>query len=158
MTCPYYKWRSNFFGGDYYCMKKDSEVNDDVYKRYCRDYSYSDCPIYKGSSSSSSCYLTTACMVSKGRDDKCYELQTLRSFRDSYMKASPEGKRLVEEYYSIAPKIVSEINKSESRFEIYDDLYEKVIKRCVSFIEEGRFEETKDLYCKMVNGLQEKFL
>lgn len=157
MTCPYYKWRSNFFGGDYYCTKKESEVNDDIYKRYCRDYSYSDCPIYKGSSDSGGCYLTTACVVSKGLPDDCHELETLRKFRDSYLKPTEEGAKLVEEYYALAPRIVSRINESKERKTVYDGLYEKVIAPCVALIEQGCYEETKDLYCKMVLTLQEKY-
>ena len=42
MSCPFYKYIDG-----YYCYKKHGEINEDVYSRYCRDYSYSDCPIYK---------------------------------------------------------------------------------------------------------------
>lgn len=41
---------------------------------------------------------------------KRYELQTLRTFRDTWMKGSKEGQKSIETYYDTAPKIVSAIN------------------------------------------------
>lgn len=159
MTCSFYKWKSSLFGGDYYCMKKEDEVNTDIYNKYCRDYNYSNCPIYRGNdSSSSSCYLTTACMVARGRGDNCYELETLRTFRDSFLKKTEDGRKLVEEYYDVAPKIVSGINDSENRSQIYENIYNKVIEPCISLIESGHFDETVDLYRKMVLKLKEEFI
>ena len=42
MACPYYKYDHG-----YACIKLGDNVNETIYCRYCRDYSYSDCPVYK---------------------------------------------------------------------------------------------------------------
>ena len=52
MSCSYYTFRQ----GDYYCTKKSDYVNEDVYYKYCRNWDYSDCPVYKGDTSGG-CYL-----------------------------------------------------------------------------------------------------
>ena len=59
MSCEYYKFQDGLFGGDYYCIKKEETVSSDIYYKYCRDYNYDACPIYKMSSNSSSCFITT---------------------------------------------------------------------------------------------------
>ena len=107
MSCPYYTFRSN----DYYCTKNEDYVNSDVYYKYCRKYDYDDCPIYKGDSSSGGCYLTSACVEARGLPDDCMELQTLRDFRDNWLKQQPCGQDEVAEYYATAPRIVDKINK-----------------------------------------------
>ena len=117
VSCSYYTFRQ----GDYYCNKKGDYVNEDVYWKYCRNYDYSDCPIYKGDTSGG-CYLTSACMYAKGLSDDCYELQTLRNYRDGWLKLSEEGKQFVEQYYSIAPKIVSAINETKDSKSVYEML------------------------------------
>lgn len=108
MSCSYYTFRQ----GDYYCTKKSDYVNEDVYYKYCRNWDYSDCPVYKGDTSGG-CYLTSACMYSKGLPDDCYELETLRNFRDTWLKNSEEGREIIKEYYEVAPKIVSAINETK---------------------------------------------
>ncbi len=42
MSCPFYTWNS-----DYYCIKKKERCPDEIYYKYCRNYDYTDCPIYK---------------------------------------------------------------------------------------------------------------
>lgn len=141
MSCSYYTFRQN----DFYCTKKGDYVNSDTYYKYCRNYDYDDCPIYK-SDSSGGCYLTSACMYSKGLEDNCHELTTLRKFRDSWLKNSENGKDLIDTYYLIAPKIVSEINKTKDSKSVYEMIYDKMVKPCVELIENNKFDEALDLY------------
>ena len=75
MGCSFYEFRSGLFGGDYYCIKKGEAVSSDIYYKYCRNYSYGDCPIYK-SSSSSSCFITTIV---------CNILEKNKKVEDSYL-------------------------------------------------------------------------
>lgn len=56
------------------------------------------------------CFLTTATVGAIGLSDNCWELQALRSFRDDVLKQTPKGRRLVEDYYTIAPDIVGIVN------------------------------------------------
>jgi hypothetical protein len=140
-----------------FCLKKNDYVNSDVYDRYCRSYSYDECPIYKGSSSSSSCYLTSACVYANGLPDDCYELETLRRFRDGWLAIQEGGKELIQRYYIVAPKIVSAINELTDRKEIYNRIYETMVLPCVKLIEEGKNEETMQLYRKITEELESEY-
>ncbi|MEM9157547.1 MAG: CFI-box-CTERM domain-containing protein [Verrucomicrobiota bacterium] len=64
-----------------------------------------------GSYAPISCYLTTATVHTIGLADDCWELQTLRKFRDTRLAATESGKATIAEYYQIAPEIVSKINR-----------------------------------------------
>lgn len=152
MSCSYYTFRQ----GDYYCIKKSDYVNEDVYYKYCRNWDYSDCPIYKGDTSGG-CYLTSACMYAKGLPDDCYELETLRNFRDTWLKNSEEGMAIIKEYYEVAPKIVSAINETKESKKVYDMLYEEMVQPCVKFIEQKKYKETVHLYRSMTMQLKEKY-
>jgi hypothetical protein len=60
-----------------------------------------------------------------GFDDNCFELMTLRSFRDSYvMTRYPDA---VKRYYAVAPKIVEAIEKLSEKSEIYADVYDDMV-------------------------------
>ena len=160
MSCSYYenKGGSGFFGGfEPYCHKKGDYVNSDVYDKYCKSYSYDECPIYRGSASSGGCYLTSACMVSKCLPDDCYELETLRNYRDTWLKSTEEGLAVIAEYYAIAPKIVEAIDKREDSNSIYDMLYEQMVLPCVKFIEEKKYQETLELYRSLTLKLREEY-
>ena len=100
------------------------------------------------------CYLTTACVEYKGLADDCRELETLRRFRDTYMLTNEEGKALVKEYYEVAPSIVTAINKRNDKAEIYDLIYDAVLK-CVDMIENEKYAETQNLYIEMVKKVHD---
>ena len=99
-----------------------------------------------GSSNSSGCYLTTACVVSRGLPDDCIELQTLRSFRDSYLASLPNGHAEIDQYYQIAPAIVANIDKQSNREEIWNQVYAELIEPCVRMIHANENESAHQLY------------
>lgn len=142
MSCSYYTFKNN----DYYCCKKQDYVNSDVYYKYCRNYDYDECPIYKGDTSSGGCYLTSACVEARGLPDDCMELTVLREFRDNWLKNQPGGLAEVAEYYATAPKIVEKINARTDAKDIWNGLYEKLVIPCVKFIEEGEMEKAHAMY------------
>lgn len=98
----------------------------------------------------SGCFITSACVESKGLHDNCMELEILRSFRDGYVLALTDGKRLIHEYYSEAPKIVNRINQDTRRKEIYNWLYVELIQKSIESIKEGdnhaAFENYKAIF------------
>ncbi len=108
------------------------------------------------SSGSSGCFLTSACVEYLGKDDDCAELTALRKFRDSYMKSTEEGKKLVEEYYSVAPKIVESINASGKKDEYYKYI-NKVVDSCVKLIDLKEYERVLNEYKFMVLNLKKEF-
>lgn len=153
MGCSYYQFKNS----DFYCLKKNDYVNSDAYYKYCRGYSYSDCPIYKNASSSGGCYLTSACVYSKGLPDNCVELQTLRNYRDHWLRLQPDGEYLISEYYKIAPKIVSAINSQKDKISIYTYIYETMIEPCVKFINNSQMQDALNLYKQKTLELQETY-
>lgn len=152
MGCPYYWWNNH-----YACRKSGKDVNEDTYDKYCKDYGYSDCPIYKGNDTSG-CFLTSACVEARGLPDNCYELTVLRAFRDGYMRQTESGQADICEYYHTAPAIVEKINQSPNAREIFDQIYESLVLPCVKLIEAEKGEKAHELYRGYVKKLQVQFL
>ncbi|MDR1227529.1 MAG: hypothetical protein LBK55_00670 [Azoarcus sp.] len=57
------------------------------------------------------CYLTTAAVGAVGLADDCWELQTLRRFRDTVLQRTAVGRRLASRYYRFAPRLVAAISR-----------------------------------------------
>lgn len=179
--CIYYR-----YDGGYTCRLKKlktgySSIDSDTVHRYCWDYQYEDCQMYKNrdeswedwngdksrsdwngsdskkddnSSDSGGCFLTSACVVAKGLPDDCRELTALRSFRDGYMRSTEQGRADILEYYSIAPIIVERIKRSGNCVREFERIYQELVLPCVSFIEEGRNEEAYSKYKNYTKALQ----
>ena len=104
------------------------------------------------------CYITTAVCRSLGRPDDCYELNTLRDYRDSYLLSTDEGREIVQEYYNIAPTIVKRIDKKAEADEIYENIWKTYLSPCITMIENGENEKCRDLYSSMVRKLEARYL
>ena len=114
--------------------------------------------IKKGFRRSVFCYITTAVCRSLGRPDDCYELNTLRDYRDSYLLSTDEGRKIVQEYYNIAPTIVKRIDKKAEADEIYENIWKTYLSPCITMIENGENEKCRDLYSSMVRKLEARYL
>lgn len=152
MSCPYY-----WYNHHYACRKTGKDVNEDTYYKYCRNYDYGDCPIYKGNNTSG-CFLTSACVEAKGLPDDCHELTVLRSFRDGYMRATSAGVADICEYYHIAPAIVEKIKALPNAKEIFDRIYLELVLPCVEMIESGKNEEAYAAYKNYTRKLQAQYI
>jgi len=104
------------------------------------------------------CFITTATCLSLGKGDNCYELQSFRKFRDSWLRSEKDGEELIENYYRIAPHIVKNINKIPGKKSIYKNIWQNYLSECLSAIEAGNYKETEEIYRKMVEKLKEIFL
>ncbi len=104
------------------------------------------------------CYITTAVCQYQGKPDDCYELETLRGYRDSYLMKSEEGRALVAEYYEIAPRLVMTMKMFPEEECLYQDIYRDYLVPCICFIENERYEDCKEMYMHMVLGLKERFV
>lgn len=109
-------------------------------------------------SKSDGCFITTAVCDSFHKPDNCYELTIFRDFRDNWLQKQPDGQQLIARYYAIAPKIVENISKSTNADKIYLNIWNKYLKPCLSYIEQGRNEQCKSIYMQMVNDLYKKFM
>ncbi|MFV0364458.1 MAG: CFI-box-CTERM domain-containing protein [Suipraeoptans sp.] len=102
------------------------------------------------------CFITTAVCEGLGKADDCYELNTLREYRDNYLMSIEEGHNIIEEYYDIAPAIVMMMNM-ENNNELYSDLYRGYIKPCIKDIEMQDNENCKLKYINMVESLKSRY-
>ena len=144
------------------CKEFEFEGNDKKgycrrYRQYfwdndsCRHYDEDDSRLSGGGGTT--CFLTTACCQYKNLPDDCYELTTLRNFRDAYLKKTEEGKALVEEYYKIAPPIVEKIMANANKEDILESIYAEVCK-IIALIETEMYEQSIEAYKAMVLRVQ----
>ncbi len=111
---------------------------------------------YYSKPSSGFCYITTACVESMNLSDNCYELQTLRNFRDNFILKKENGVKLIEEYYINAPRILKSINDQPNPSEIYRTIFFK-IKEAVNLIDNHELDKAFDLYCEITIKLNKKY-
>ena len=99
------------------------------------------------------CYITTAVCEYFGKPDDCYELQVLRTFRDTYMRSLPNGEELIAQYYETAPAILDRMRELPHYQDVLRALYFDVISPCVKSIEIGDYKNALDRYVGMVRTL-----
>ena len=116
---------------------------------------YTDSP--SSGKSDSGCFLTTACIKAKGLPDDCRELQTLRAYRDGYLKKRADGMADISEYYAIAPRIVESIDALPDAKEQWTALYERLVLPCVELIRSGENEQAYRLYKDTTLALKKKY-
>lgn len=108
--------------------------------------------------SKSSCYLTTACVVAADLPDNCYELETLRSFRDGWLTSQPFGSQAIKEYYSFAPKVVEAIDKSADRACVYKNMFKDLVQKSIAKIEQKDYQGAYETYRDYALELKKKYL
>lgn len=101
----------------------------------------------------SGCYITTAVCCYYNKPDDCYELTAFRNFRDNWLLNQSDGKDLIKKYYETAPIIVEKINKQINEAEIYINLNNTYLLKCLNFIENNENEKCKETYIDMMNYL-----
>ncbi len=104
----------------------------------------------------SNCFITTACVKYYGLKDDCYELKTLRHFRDTYLSKSDKGKRMVSKYYQIAPAIVKCLEADNQKAIIFGKIFLQIKLACKA-IELQDFERATAIYKSAVAALYYKF-
>ena len=81
--------------------------------------------------------------------DDCFELKTLRKFRDEYLLRTDRGLALVDDYYRMAPAICEKISaRADSAF-IYDYLYSELVLGTINLIQRN----DQDLACRHYQGV-----
>ncbi|MBI2928070.1 MAG: hypothetical protein HYY24_20545 [Verrucomicrobia bacterium] len=109
------------------------------------------------SSSSGGCFLTTACLEHAHLPDDCQELQTMRRFRDEYIRGLPDGATLLEDYYRVAPRIVQRIKSQADPDEAFGHLL-VALRQAVALVEAGHKPEALDVCTREFTKLKEKYL
>ena len=103
---------------------------------------------------SADCFLTTAVVERRGEADDGATLTALREFRDRYMMGTPEGRRLVADYYRTAPKIVASIPQEHPDWEWIAGRIDKAVQA----IGAGADERALTIYTGMVGRLAARWL
>jgi hypothetical protein len=103
------------------------------------------------------CYLTSACLAARELQDDCEELMVLRRFRDGWLRTSPIGTGLINEYYRTAPRILERIESRPDARKVLANLY-GTVALCVGLIRNGQNEEALDTYLRMYQGLVGEYL
>jgi len=103
------------------------------------------------------CFLTSACVHSKGLPDDCEELSSLRSLRDDYMMHYDEGRRLIEAYYSDGPTVVKAINSCSNKDIIYNYIYDHMVKPTVNLTRQKKYPEAVSYYKNFVSALKKQY-
>lgn len=109
------------------------------------------------SSSSGGCFITTAVCEYFGREDDCYELTMLRSFRDNWLSEQKNGKLEISLYYDCAPKLVEKMKSSTDYAATCEELMNKYIRPCVELIKRHKEEECRQLYIKGLQYMLNKY-
>lgn len=133
-NCYYQTKTQNFYA----CQKGHSLSGANGWTRsYCSDFFWKE--EESESNKKGGCFISTAVCQSQNLPDDCFELQTLRGFRDNQLLNDNSLKELVFQYYEMSPNLV---HKVENNLNLSQYLFENHIKPIV----------------KMINDNQEKYI
>ena len=104
------------------------------------------------------CYITSAVCRAQGKADDCYELTAFRRFRDQVMLRSDNGRALVEEYYRLAPAIVTSVGLCQDEAAVYNSVYQNYLLPCLTLLEQGDNTGCRDKYVEMVRYMEKAYL
>lgn len=111
-----------------------------------------------GATKKKRCYISTATCASLGLPDDCEELTLLRSYRDSVLLRTPQGRRDVQAYYETAPRIVAAIDARPDAPLIYRDIFAHSLAPAIAALRSTDFDRAYTLYRQLVARLQARFL
>lgn len=92
------------------------------------------------------CFLTTACVHHKGLSDDGVELNTLRAFREDYMRTKAEGQGLLDRYYVDGPAILQAIEQQAQPGAYYEHMYQYLVQPSLALIEQNQKAEAMAYY------------
>ena len=104
-----------------------------------------------GGGGAGGCFLTTAAVEHMGHNDNGQLLNTLRDFRDTYMRKNKEASKDVAWYYENAPKIVKALDEHPDAKKIYRKMYNRFIMPSYLAIKMGKDEVAYGLYKRGIN-------
>ena len=151
--CDFYEWQSGLFCGDYYCKIKKSTISTDTYNRYCKNYNYNNCPIYKENTNSSSCFITTVVCNILGKRDNDELLNNFRKFRDNILVPNEKYHDILKEYDVVGSKVSELIYKDEDKEKMAVGIYINALLPINDRIEEQDYDTAVEMYYIMTLSL-----
>jgi hypothetical protein len=100
------------------------------------------------------CFITTAVCRQLGKSDNCHELETLRAFRDGWMKQNGM-QEFIDEYYVKAPAIVQTLAARKDSDLIFSSFYTHYITPAVAAIEKNLYRTAFEIYKKLFYTAQD---
>lgn len=107
-----------------------------------------------GDNKKGGCFLTTAVCEVLGKSDNCYELETLRNFRDEVLLKDPELASLVYLYYKKSPSIAEKILLHTDNTHFAQSLLDFHITPVINSINLHKKYEAVHLYNEMIKHIQ----
>ncbi|MEM9458844.1 MAG: DUF4157 domain-containing protein [Myxococcota bacterium] len=104
------------------------------------------------------CFLSSACVQAHGLPDDCFELTTLRRFRDGYLQSLPTGPATIEQYNDLAPRILDGIDRCPDADARLEALYDELVAPCVRLIVSEQPHAALELYEAQVRALEHRYL
>lgn len=103
-------------------------------------------------------YITSACLAAlrQNFDDACYELKTLRHFRDTWLKQNYPHE--IRQYYRQAPLVVKAIDRLGNHMDIYRMIYGNMVMPSVRAIENNDPEKAHEIYRRCYLELERTYL
>jgi len=102
------------------------------------------------------CFITTACCEVLGLDDDCFELCTLRRYRDEVLAKAPGGADAIARYYALAPEILARLRANSERPDrTLLSVYARFILPAALAAKLGLDASAYRLYVRMVDALME---
>ncbi|MEM9842953.1 MAG: CFI-box-CTERM domain-containing protein, partial [Pseudomonadota bacterium] len=90
-------------------MNESWQLANFIYRRLDAEYTAGRCTTDRD------CFLTTAAVETIGLADDCWELKTLRKFRDTWLAQQPGGMQDIKRYYRHAPAIAEKLSLDPRR-------------------------------------------
>ena len=156
MQCDFLDYTGGILSGGYFCKKDSKYVDKVTLNTYCdNSLKYRTCPIYTRGSSGG-CYLTTAMCDILGQEDNCPILETLRGFRDNYMKQNEEYLPLLEDYDNVGPIISDRLFNDENKEKIAQTML-LFISVAIDAIKDKEYKSAVNTYEYMTIYLMDYF-
>lgn len=102
------------------------------------------------------CYLTTAACDGVGLPDNCWELTTLRDFRDRILPRLPRGEADIADYYATAPAVIGLLNKLPNARKTSLALYWSLVIPCCVLIKLRAYRLAHYWYRRQARALERR--
>ena len=157
MQCDFLDWRGSILGG-WYCQKKKDYIDKATVNLYCdNSLAFRSCPTFKKVDSGTGCYLTTVMCEALNKEDDCEELETLRGFRDNYMKKDSQYDGLLKDYDKIGPMVSEKIRTDRNRLQIAIIMKFAYIDRAIELINKEQYDDAIKVYMRMTLDLLDNY-
>ena len=163
-NCTYLDVSSGNCYGKFYCSKKWERhlATDNACSSYTKAYSRDRNTVknavdFSNSHTSSNCYITTLLCDLLGLNDSNYYINTLRKFRNNYLRNNEDYSYLLVEYDLVGKEICNSLISDKQNRLIASKLFYNYINPIVSLIDDKMYADAIVRYIMMVNKLKNMY-